>query len=53
MYLQVYEIEDKINNVQETIEQYIHYYNYIRPAWTLNYKTPIQYKIELGFEHFL
>lgn len=41
------------NNVQETIEQYIHYYNYIRPAYALNYKTPIQYKIELGFEHFL
>ena len=41
------------NNVQETIEQYIHYYNYIRPAWTLNYKTPIQYKVELGFDHFL
>ena len=40
-------------NVQETIEQYIHYYNYIRPAWALNYKTPIQYKVELGFDHFL
>ena len=41
------------DNVQETIEQYIHYYNYIRPAYALNYKTPIQYKIELGFQHFL
>lgn len=41
------------DNVQETIGQYVHYYNYIRPAYALNYKTPIQYKVELGFEHFL
>ena len=41
------------DNVHETIEEYIHYFNYLRPAYALNYKTPIQYKVELGFEHFL
>ncbi|MDY5875071.1 MAG: IS3 family transposase [Bacilli bacterium] len=28
---------------------YIDYYNYERPSYALNYKTPIQYKIESGF----
>ena len=37
------------NNVPELIKEYIHYYNNERPSYALNYKTPIQYKIESGF----
>ncbi|MBR5560739.1 MAG: IS3 family transposase, partial [Clostridia bacterium] len=28
---------------------YVHYFNYERPAAALDYKTPIQFKTELGF----
>lgn len=37
------------NNVPELIKEYIYYYNNERPSYALNYKTPIQYKIESGF----
>jgi len=37
------------DNVPKLIEEYIYYYNNKRPAYSLKYKTPIQYKIELGF----
>ena len=37
------------NNVEQTIKDYVHYFNYDRPAYSLNYKTPIQFKTELGF----
>ena len=36
-------------DVQKLIEEYIYYYNNERPSYALNYKTPIQYKIESGF----
>ena len=36
-------------NVPKLIEEYIYYYNNERPSYSLKYKTPIQYKIELGF----
>lgn len=36
-------------DVPNLIKLYINYYNYERPAYSLNYKTPIQYKIESGF----
>ena len=36
-------------NVPNLIKLYIDYYNKERPSYALNYKTPIQYKIELGF----
>ena len=36
-------------DVPKLIEEYIYYYNNERPSYALNYKTPIQYKIELGF----
>ena len=35
------------NNVEQTIKDYIHYYNNERPAYSLKYKTPIQFKTEL------
>lgn len=37
------------NDVPNLIKLYINYYNYERPCYSLNYKTPIQYKIESGF----
>ena len=37
------------NDVPNLIKLYIHYYNNERPCCSLNYKTPIQYKIESGF----
>ncbi len=37
------------NDVPKLIEEYINYYNNERPFYSLNYKTPIQYKIESGF----
>ena len=37
------------NDVPNLIKLYINYYNYERPSYALNYKTPIQFKIESGF----
>jgi len=34
---------------EEMIEAFVEYYNNERPAFALKYKTPIQYKTELGF----
>ena len=36
-------------DVPNLIKLYINYYNNERPSYALNYKTPIQYKIESGF----
>ncbi|MBR0213522.1 MAG: IS3 family transposase, partial [Solobacterium sp.] len=33
----------------EDIEKYIFYFNNLRPAYSLNYKTPLQFKTEMGF----
>lgn len=37
------------DDVPKLIKDYIFYYNHSRPSYALNYKTPIQYKSELGF----
>ena len=37
------------NDIPKLIEEYVYYYNHERPSYALNYKTPIQYKIESGF----
>ena len=37
------------NDVPKLIEEYVYYYNSERPSYALNYKTPIQFKIESGF----
>ena len=37
------------NDVLNLIKLSIDYYNNERPSYALKYKTPIQYKIELGF----
>ncbi|MBQ6670108.1 MAG: IS3 family transposase [Firmicutes bacterium] len=31
------------------IQAFVMYYNNMRPAFALQYKTPVQYKTELGF----
>ena len=42
------------NDVEKTIKDYVHYYNNVRPAYSLKYKTPIQFKTELRLnESFL
>ena len=41
-----------LRNVQsfpEFIDDYIHYFNHERLSWKLNYKTPVQFRIEQGF----
>ncbi len=37
------------NDLFKLIDDYVHYYNNERPSFKLKYKTPIQYKHELGF----
>lgn len=39
----------KSKNVAETIKNYINYYNFHRPMFCLNYKTPHQYKTDMGY----
>lgn len=40
----------KVDDLPKLINEYIIYFNNERTAYALNYKTPIQYKRELGFE---
>lgn len=40
---------DSYDSFDDFVKHYIYYYNYERPAYALNYKTPIQYKTDLGF----
>jgi transposase InsO family protein len=37
------------DDVPKLIEDYILYFNKERPAYSLQYKTPTQFKLELGF----
>lgn len=36
-------------NLWKTLDDYVYYFNHERLAAALDYKTPIQYKTELGF----
>lgn len=36
-------------NVPKLLDEYVHYFNNERPAAALGYKSPVQYKTELGF----
>ena len=40
----------KYENIYQFIDDYVDYYNNIRPAYALNYQSPVQYRIERGFE---
>lgn len=37
------------NNVPNLVKEYIYYFNNERPSYALEYKTPIQFKLESGF----
>ena len=37
------------NDVHKTVRDYIKYYNNDRLAYSLNYKSPVQYRTELSF----
>ena len=39
-----------VDNLPSFIENYVHYFNNERLSYKLNYKTPVQYKIEQGFD---
>ena len=34
---------------EEMIDTFVYYYNHYRPAYSLQYKTPVQYRTDLGF----
>ena len=36
-------------DVPSLLDEYVHYFNNIRSAFALGYKSPVQYKTELGF----
>ena len=36
-------------NVPVLLDTYVHYFNHERPAAALGYKSPVQYRTELGF----
>jgi transposase InsO family protein len=40
---------DSYESFDDFIKEYIYYFNHERPAYALKYKTPIQYKTDLGF----
>jgi len=37
------------NTIQDFIDEIVYDNNYLRPSYTLNYKTPIEYKTQSGF----
>lgn len=39
----------KFDTAEEMISAYVDYYNHDRPAYSLHYKSPVQFKIEQGF----
>ena len=36
-------------NLPDLLNRYVHFFNTHRPAAALGYKSPVQYKTELGF----
>lgn len=40
---------DEQEDIYNFIGKYVDYYNYERPAYALNYKSPVQYRTERGF----
>ena len=38
------------NTVQDFIDDIVYDNNYLRPSYALNYKTPIEYRTQLGFD---
>ena len=42
----------KVSNLKKALDQYVQYFNSERFAAALDYKTPIQYRTELGFWNY-
>lgn len=42
--------QDDYDTVDEFINAIIYDHNYLRPSYALNYKTPIEYRTQLGFK---
>lgn len=42
--------QDDYDTVEEYISAIIYDHNYLRPSYALNYKTPIEYRTQLGFK---
>ena len=40
----------KTDDVHKTVKDYVHYYNNDRLAYSLQYKSPVQYRTELSFK---
>jgi len=40
---------EQYSDLNDFLSDFVHYYNYRRPAHALHYKSPIQYKTEQGF----
>ena len=40
----------RTNDVHKTIQDYIHYFNNERLSYSLNYKSPVQYRTDLSFK---
>ncbi|MFV3011676.1 IS3 family transposase [Clostridium botulinum] len=37
------------DDIFQFIDKYVYYYNNDRPAYALDYKSPVQYRTERGF----
>ena len=44
-----YRIND-YDDIRDFIKEYVHYYNYERPMYKLNYKSPAEYTLSQGFK---
>ena len=42
--------QDDYETVEDYINPIIYNHNYLRPSYALNYKTPIEYRTQLGFK---
>ena len=42
--------QDDYETVEDYINAIIYDHNYLRPSYALNYKTPIEYRTQLGFQ---
>ena len=40
---------ETVEDVPKLLDEYVYYFNNRRPAAALGYKSPVQYKTELGF----
>lgn len=42
--------QEDYDTVEDYINDIIYDHNYLRPSYALNYKTPIEYRTQLGFK---